>query len=83
MMRAASLVRSGVVEVRDFPIPQPGPDQVLVKMQYASICGSDVHVIFDGFHNRGISAGPVTPATKASGQSQQAPTRNSRSVRRS
>ena len=51
MMRAASLVRSKVVEVRSFPIPQPGPDQVLVKMHYASICGSDVHVIFDGFHN--------------------------------
>ena len=33
MMRAASLVRPGVVEVRDFPIPRPGPHQVLVKMQ--------------------------------------------------
>ena len=44
-------VGSGVIEVRDFPIPQPAPHQVLVQMHYSSICGSDVHVMLDGFHN--------------------------------
>ena len=67
MMRAASLVRSGVVEVRDFPIPQPGPDQVLVKMHYSSICGSDVHVIFDGFHNPELLGRPGYPGHEGIG----------------
>ena len=67
MMRAASLLRSGVVEVRDFPIPQPGPDQVLVKMYYSSICGSDVHVIFDGFHNPELLGRPGYPGHEGIG----------------
>ena len=67
MMRAASLVRSGVVEVRDFPIPEPGPDQVLVKMHYASICGSDVHVIFDGFHTPEYLGRPGYPGHEGIG----------------
>ena len=67
MMRAASLVRSGVVEVRDFPIPQPGPHQVLVKMHYSSICGSDVHVIFDGFHNPEFLGRPGYPGHEGIG----------------
>ncbi|TQC46291.1 zinc-binding alcohol dehydrogenase [Rhodococcus sp. WS4] len=50
-MRAACVTRPGVVEVRTFPRPVAGPDQVLVEMRYASICGSDVHAVFDGFHN--------------------------------
>ena len=66
-MRAATLVRSGVVEVRDFPIPEPGPDQVLVEMHYSSICGSDVHVIFDGFHNPELLGRPGYPGHEGIG----------------
>lgn len=50
-MRAAYVPRPGVVEVGDFPIPEIGPGQVLVEMRHASICGSDVHKVFDGMHN--------------------------------
>jgi len=32
------------LEVRDFPIPSPGPGEVLVQMKRAAICGSDLHV---------------------------------------
>lgn len=49
-MRAAYLPAPGVVEVDDFPVPEPGPGELLVRMEYASICGSDVHITFDGFH---------------------------------
>ncbi len=66
-MRAASLVRPGVVEVLDFPIPEPGADQVLVKMHYASICGSDVHVIFDGFHTPEYLGRPGYPGHEGIG----------------
>lgn len=33
-----------VAEILRFPIPVPGPGQVLVKMKTAAICGSDLHV---------------------------------------
>ena len=34
-------------EVRDFPVPQAGPGQVVVQMCAAGICGSDLHVYRD------------------------------------
>ena len=49
-MRAGFMPRPGVVEVADFPEPEPGEGQVLVRMHHASICGSDTHVVHDGFH---------------------------------
>ncbi len=42
--------QAGVVEVADFPDPVPAPGEVLVRMHLASICGSDTHVVLDGFH---------------------------------
>lgn len=37
----------GNTEVRDVPIPKIGPQDVLVKVKYIGICGSDPHV----YHN--------------------------------
>ena len=31
------------VEVRDFPDPTPGPEDVLVKIEAGGLCGSDLH----------------------------------------
>lgn len=31
-------------EVRDAPIPVPGPDEVLIKVKATTICGTDVHI---------------------------------------
>ena len=50
-MRAAYMPGPGRIEVSDFPVPEISDGQVLVQMQYASICGSDVHIVHDGFHN--------------------------------
>ncbi|MBI3461633.1 MAG: zinc-binding dehydrogenase [Planctomycetes bacterium] len=30
-------------EIREFPVPQPGPGAVLVKVRVANVCGSDLH----------------------------------------
>src|SRR5579875_1363665 len=35
------------IELKDVPCPSPGPDEVLVRMKAAGICGSDVH-FYDG-----------------------------------
>lgn len=35
----------GKLELIDVPVPKPGPEEVLIKIAYASICGSDIHVL--------------------------------------
>lgn len=34
----------GGTEFREIPVPEPGPDDVLIKMKICSICGTDVHI---------------------------------------
>ena len=34
----------GGTELKEVPVPQPGPDDVLVKVKACSICGTDVHI---------------------------------------
>ena len=45
---AATLVRPGQYELREFPIPEPAPGCVLVKMEMSGICGTDKHT-YQGF----------------------------------
>ena len=47
----------GVVEVEERPVPTPGPDQVLVEVDHCGICGSDIHLLFDGWGPPGLVAG--------------------------
>jgi L-iditol 2-dehydrogenase len=43
--------RPGVLDVGDFPDPVLTRDgDVVVQMQYASVCGSDLHMLYDGLH---------------------------------
>jgi L-gulonate 5-dehydrogenase len=51
-MKAAVLTAYGKIEWKDVPTPVPGPDQLLVRLRYASICGSDIHVFKGEFHPR-------------------------------
>ena len=41
-MRAAVLVRPGHVEMREVPIPAPGPGEMLVRVDAALTCGTDI-----------------------------------------
>ena len=34
---------------QEIPVPEPGPDQVLVKIMKIGVCGSDIHV-YHGTH---------------------------------
>lgn len=44
MMRAAVVPElGGKLEIREVPIPVPGPGQVLVKMQASGLCHTDIH----------------------------------------
>ncbi|MEP7453391.1 alcohol dehydrogenase catalytic domain-containing protein [Phyllobacterium sp. SB3] len=48
-MRAALLTAPRKFEVRDVPLPDCGPDDVLVKVERCGICGTDVHM-FNGHY---------------------------------
>lgn len=41
LMRAASFLGEGRIELQDVPVPAPGPGELLVKVEAAALCGSD------------------------------------------
>jgi threonine dehydrogenase-like Zn-dependent dehydrogenase len=45
-MRGAVLPGNSTVELREYPVPQPGHGQVLLKMKASTICGSDIRAIY-------------------------------------
>jgi L-iditol 2-dehydrogenase len=44
-LKAAVITGKGRVELREFPIPKIGPDEILVHMQTCGICGTDLEKI--------------------------------------
>ena len=42
-VRAATLVEPGRYEIRDYPVPDPAPGCVVVRMALSGICGTDKH----------------------------------------
>lgn len=48
----AILVTPGTMKIQDAPVPEPKEDEVLLKVEYVGICGSDVH---------GFQFGPFIP----------------------
>ena len=54
--------QAGMV-VEDVDDPQPGPGEVLVKVRYCGICGSDVHLFYKGILFLG-----TTPGHEVSGE---------------
>jgi threonine dehydrogenase-like Zn-dependent dehydrogenase len=65
-MRAARFERaSRKLTVQDVPVPQPGPGEVLVRVEAAGICLSDVHMIEGSFPPPSLEQ--VTPGHEAAG----------------
>jgi (R,R)-butanediol dehydrogenase/meso-butanediol dehydrogenase/diacetyl reductase len=44
-MKIAAYVDKGVMEIREIPDLEPGPDEILVKVAYCGVCGSDIHQV--------------------------------------
>src|ERR1035438_6100489 len=63
-MKALLLRKYLELEMTDFPKPEPGPGQVLVRVKACGICGSDVHG-FDGSSGRRIP--PIVMGHEAAG----------------
>jgi L-iditol 2-dehydrogenase len=63
-MKALLLSQYNQMELADFPVPTPGPSEVLVRVAACGICGSDVHG-FDGSSGRRIP--PIIMGHEAAG----------------
>src|SRR6266850_2086962 len=53
---AATLVEPGRYELREYPLPEPRPGCVLVKMDMSGICGTDKHT-YQGYTTQYSGAG--------------------------
>ncbi|NLN66350.1 MAG: NAD(P)-dependent alcohol dehydrogenase [Clostridiaceae bacterium] len=48
MQKAAFMTGINNIELREINMPKPGDNEVLVKLEYVGICGSDVHYLEHG-----------------------------------
>lgn len=58
-MKAAVLKRPFEVVIEERPVPQVGPDEVLIKVMAVGVCGSDVHYYEHGRIGRYVVEKPI------------------------
>jgi 2-desacetyl-2-hydroxyethyl bacteriochlorophyllide A dehydrogenase len=63
-MRALVLDQPGSFRVADVPDPAPGPGEVVVKVEYCGICGTDLHILAGEFPPTPY---PITPGHEFAG----------------
>lgn len=51
-MRAAVYLEKGRVEVHERPLPQLAPRDVLLRVSHCGVCGTDLHMVLDGWGRR-------------------------------
>ncbi|MGQ9494113.1 MAG: zinc-dependent alcohol dehydrogenase [Anaerolineae bacterium] len=56
-MRAAIFREAGHIEVTEVPTPEPGPGEVLVRVHYCGICGTDLEAYQTGMYEPGLVIG--------------------------
>jgi L-iditol 2-dehydrogenase len=55
-MQGAMLLGPQTIEIRDVPVPHPGEGEILLKVEAATTCGTDVKVFRRGGHPRMLKA---------------------------
>ncbi len=63
-MKALMIHQPNHVDVQDVPVPDPGPDGVLVRVAACGICGTDVHI----FRGEYLGDYPVIPGHEFAGE---------------
>ncbi|HIY65874.1 MAG TPA: alcohol dehydrogenase catalytic domain-containing protein, partial [Candidatus Agrococcus pullicola] len=67
-MRAAFITEKESIEIREVETPEPGPDQVRVRVDYVGICGSDLHYYYEGANGAFVVKEPLIPGHELSGR---------------
>ncbi|KAI4722358.1 alcohol dehydrogenase [Aureobasidium sp. EXF-10727] len=52
--------KSSTAPVQDVPVNEPGPGQILVKINWTGLCGSDKSLIYDEWATQGLKMTPDT-----------------------
>jgi threonine dehydrogenase-like Zn-dependent dehydrogenase len=47
-MKAAVYIGDRTIRLEDRPLPKPGPGEAVVKIELCGICGTDLHIYFEG-----------------------------------
>ena len=69
MLAAQKTTAAPGLELREISVPRPGPNELLVKVRAASICGTDVHIYhWDAPWNNGRIAPPRTMGHEVCGE---------------
>jgi len=53
---------------REAPTPEPGADEVRIRVDYVGICGSDLHYYFEGANGAFVVEEPLAPGHELSGR---------------
>ena len=56
-MKAAIFKEKGKLAVEEIPDPKPAADEIILKVKYCAICGSDLHRYAHGMMNPGLIMG--------------------------
>lgn len=65
ILRAIAPIETNPLELVELPVPQPGDDQVLVKVSACAVCRTDLHVIEGELPERYL---PIIPGHQAVGR---------------
>jgi L-idonate 5-dehydrogenase len=66
-VRALSIHGKEDLRPVEVDVPEPGPDQVRIKVAYVGICGSDLHYYFHGANGAFVVREPLVPGHELSG----------------
>jgi len=67
-MKGVFLLEAGKFAVKEMPVPQPGPREVLVAVKACGVCGSDVHFYEHGRIGDFVVRGPLILGHEAAGE---------------
>lgn len=67
-MRAAVLTGPATINLQEWPVPVPGPDEVLVRVGAVGVCGSDVHYYRNGRIGDMVVTGPMVLGHEVGGR---------------
>lgn len=66
-MRAVRIHGKEDLRVEEVATPVPGPGEVLLRMAYAGICGSDLHYYYEGANGAFVVREPLIPGHEVCG----------------
>ncbi len=67
-MQALVVLEPSVLEIREVPVPVPGPNEVLARVRAVSICGTDAHLIRGDYPGFWPPAFPFIPGHEWAGE---------------